>query len=269
MIEFRPTQAVVRRMPSSFFQALTQHAPRSPIQVPLAMRQHAAYSETLRGLGLRLHELPAEEGHPDCCFIEDTAVIVGRRAAICQLGAQERQGEERVVRELLTSLGLETVDVSGDATVDGGDVLFTGRELIVGLSRRTNEAGARRLAKIFAGLCPVLTVPVEGTLHLKSLLSAWDPGTILIAGDPAGRKIRESLEPRREFQSQIRWVELPDSVAANVLAIGETIVIQAGFPRSEKILSALAAEKGKRLLKLEMSEMIKADGALTCCSLLF
>jgi dimethylargininase len=262
-----PTTAIVRDLPLSFFRALTMHAPSAPIDVDLARRQHDAYVEALRGLLPQVVKLPADESLPDCCFIEDTAVVIGRKAAISRLGAQERRGEERAVREALRAEGIETVDVDASATIDGGDVLWTGSHLVVGLSRRTNEAGAKALERIF-GL-PTWTVPVEGSLHLKSVLSGIDGETIVFGEGEAGRKIASELEERYGLGRNYRAEWVPDPVASNVLSLASTVVIQEGFPRSEAILSDLAARTGRTTIKLRMSELIKADGALTCCSLLF
>jgi dimethylargininase len=236
--------------------------------VKLAQAQHETYVLALRSLVPRVIELPADEAHPDSCFIEDTAVIVGKKAAISFLGAPERRGEEDAVREVLAACNIETADVQYPATIDGGDVLYTGRHLIIGISRRTSESGARRLAEIFGPEVPVLTVPVEGALHLKSVITALDAETLLIGDCDPGRKISEALETRYGLHKDYSRAWIPDPVAANVIPLGSRILMQDGFPRSEAVIRE-AAGKGKELVKLRMSELIKADGALTCCSLLF
>jgi dimethylargininase len=256
-------------LPKSFSRALQQHAPSAPIDVALAEKQHQAYTLAMRALVPRVIELPADEALPDCCFIEDTAVIVGRRAAVSFLGALERRGEERAVRDVLGACRLDLYDVQSPATVDGGDVLFTGKHLIVGLSLRTNEAGARCLADAFGADVPVLTVPVQGTLHLKSVMSSLDEETLLFGDCDAGRKISETLESKYGIGKDYSRVWLPDPVAANVIPLGSKVLVQSGFPRSEAVLKEVAGRTGRELVKLQMSELIKADGALTCCSLLF
>jgi dimethylargininase len=266
MTEFLPEIAIVRKLPVSFANCLKEYPPLKPINVDLAHKQHEAYVSILTELISNSIQLPADESLPDCCFIEDTAVVIGKRAAISFLGAPERRGEEALIQKTLTELGIETVKINQPGTIDGGDVLFTGRHLFVGLSRRTNEFGAIQLRKIFGENIQVANLKVEGTLHLKSVMSAFDPHTILFADSAAGRLIAAQIETK--FPGAYEFVYLPDAVAANILSIGSTIVIQDGFPESEEILVSLALKRGKKVRKVQMSEFVKADGALTCCSIL-
>jgi dimethylargininase len=267
--EFRPTRALTRHISPAFADCLKQHAPAAPIDVRLAEKQHAAYVRALRGMVAELTELPADPKLPDCCFIEDTAVVVGSGAAISHLGALERRGEEAAVRDALDGAGLKTGDVRAPATVDGGDVLYTGRHLFVGLTRRTNEAGIRALRDIFGPSVTVCPVPVQGTLHLKSVMSAFSPDTLLFGDDEAARGILAAMESRYQLSSHYTVARVPDSVAANVVSVGPRVMVQMGFPRSLSIIEGLARRQAKQLIPVEMSEFIKADGALTCCSILY
>jgi dimethylargininase len=260
-----PQTAVVRDLPESFAQALQQQVPSVPLDVVLARRQHHDYVAALKSILPKVVELPADESLPDCCFIEDTAVVIGNRAAITLLGAKERRGEEALVREALQRLEIQTIPITGGAIIDGGDVLFTGRHIVVGLSKRTNKEGAEQLARIFPEF-PVVTATVNGSLHLKSVLSAFDQETILFGDCVAGRSILAQLS---EIKSNYSVKFVPDSVASNVLNLGQSLIIQDGFSRSEKILRDLANQRNMKVITLNMSELIKADGALTCCSLLF
>jgi dimethylargininase len=149
------------------------------------------------------------------------------------------------------------------ATLDGGDVLQMAGKIFVGLSKRTNAEAVRQLEELFPAR--VVPLPVAAGLHLKSVLSALDDHTLLVARDPAAREMAASiLAALPEAQA----LELPDAVAANVVRVGDTVLIQDGFPESEAILLKAAQERQLQLKKLKMSELIKADGALTCCSLL-
>ena len=262
-----PRTAIVRDLPDSFADCLKQELPKQPIDVALARAQHGAYTRALRALVSSLIELPTEETHPDCCFVEDTAVVIDQKAALCRLGAEERRGEEERIGSVLRAHGIETRVLTAPATMDGGDVLHTGRHLFVGLSRRTNGAAATQLADLFPAL-PVVSAPVEGSLHLKSVMSALDRNTLLFAEHEAAERILTALREKgvlRDYHVE----RIPDAVASNVLSLGDTLVIQAGFPKSEDKLVSLARARRMRVVKLHMSELIKADGALTCCSLLF
>ncbi len=266
-MNFSPQVALVRNLPNSFANCLKQETPSEAIDVLRAKAQHQQYSELLKRLGLRVIEVAADEALPDCCFIEDTAVVIGNKAAINFLGAAERRGEEKQVHQKLRELKIETHSIEAPGTVDGGDVLVTGQHLIVGLSARTNEQGARQLGSIFSDI-PLVMVPVKGSLHLKSVLSAFDRHTLLFGQSAAARQIFMELDKICNLSRHYEIIFLPDDVAANVLSIGVNIVIQEGFPESEPILQELALKRNKKLHKITMSELIKADGALTCCSIL-
>jgi dimethylargininase len=268
MKDFTAKIAVVRDIPKSFAQALKRHSPETPIDVRLAEDQHQSYVRAMRTMVPTVIQLPSDEGLPDCCFVEDTAVIVGRIAAINRLGAPERRGEEKPMREALQRAGLETIDLTGPATADGGDVLFTGRHLFVGLSERTNEAGFRQLKEIFGSVCSVCPVPVSGVLHLKSMMSAFDPETVIVSDDEAGRTALDFMRKEYALGRSYSIISVPHSVAANIISVNGKILIQDGFPQSETILKDLALKKNKEVITVKMSELIKADGALTCCSVL-
>ncbi len=260
-----PTRALVRSLPKSFVHALKQQAPDTPIDWALAYKQHEAYVTTLKSLIPEVLELPASEALPDCCFIEDTAVVIGNRAAINLLGAPERRGEEETVRSALSDLKIQSVNLTPLATLDGGDVLFTGSDIFVGRTKRTNALGAAQLTKIFPEF-PTHEIEVDQGLHLKSVISAYNAKTLLVSDCSMGRSVAKQMT--RLLGDRYAFIFLPDAVAANVLRIGEHLVIQNAFPKSESILRSLAAADRVKIISLNMSEFIKADGALTCCSIL-
>jgi dimethylargininase len=263
---YQKRYALVRPLPRSFSAALQQTP--SPIDVDRAQAQHEDYTEALRSLVHELIEIPVDERYPDCCFIEDTAILVGSEAVIARIGAESRRGESSAVHAALQKLqekepALRLHRLVEPATLDGGDVLQMAGKIFVGLSKRTNAEAVRQLEELFPAR--VVPLPVAAGLHLKSVLSALDDHTLLVARDPAAREMAASiLAALPEAQA----LELPDAVAANVVRVGDTVLIQDGFPESEAILLKAAQERQLQLKKLKMSELIKADGALTCCSLL-
>jgi dimethylargininase len=236
--------------------------------VDLAHAQHERYTDVLRSLVGQLIVVPVDERYPDCCFIEDTAILVNSVAVIARIGAESRRGESSAVYSVLHKLqqiepSLRLHRLTEPATLDGGDVLQMGGKIFVGLSKRTNQDAVAQLDSIFPGL--VVTVPVAAGLHLKSVLSALDDSTLLVADHPAAR---EMAEPILAALPSAEAIYLPDAVAANVVRVGNTVLIQDGFPESEPLLLQAAATRMLEIARLDMSELIKADGALTCCSLL-
>ncbi|MCB1136041.1 MAG: dimethylargininase [Chlamydiia bacterium] len=264
---FYYNHALVRQMSDSFCASLHREEPEAPIDLALARQQHEAYSLLIRALIADTATIGQDPEHPDCNFIEDTAILVGEDAVVCRMGAPERRGEEQAILETLLAQGRHTLHcLEAPATLDGGDVLYTGRHLFVGLSERSNAAAIEQLTHIFQGRLEVIAIPVGDSLHLKSLVSQLDEDVLVISQDEAGRAVQEAIEAQ---VSDYAFVSVPDRVAANVLRIRDTLVIQEGFPESECLLRSFAEQRGLHCVALPMSELIKADGALTCGSLLF
>lgn len=262
--EFRYTKAVVRGVPDSFSAAaLRLDEPEETINLAKAREQWSTYVAALKKLGLAVIEMAAEGEFPDCVFIEDTAVVCDETALITRPGHVSRQGETTAVRKILKDLGLKIVEVDEPAVMDGGDVMFTGREFFVGLSSRTNEEGVDSLRKAFPQY-PVSVVKVpKGVLHLKSVLSMAGPNLIAIGQSTAAERLWKEMEENGKFQ--YNKLSLPEDRAANCLYINGVLVHQSAIgPQSMKVLKSLNC----RRVGLDLSELAKADGCLTCCSLL-
>ena len=264
-----PRFALVRPLAASFERALAESPPLTPIDVGLARRQHAAYVDALRALVGEVLEVAAADDCPDCCFIEDTVVVVGRQALITRPGAPSRRTETRGVETTLRHLQtrgepLAIKHLSEAARLDGGDVLFVGGRLFVGLSQRTNHVAVTEMQASLD--CPVYAVDVREGLHLKSALSALDDQTLIVAERPAAKAL--AVQIATIMGDKLEIVPVPDGPAANVLRLGRSVLIQAGFARSAPILEAVCAGRGLKVQSLTMSEFIKADGALTCCSVI-
>ncbi len=230
---------------------------REPIDVDRARLQHAAYHDALRRAGAEVETLPAEPDLPDAVFVEDTAVVLDEVAIITRPGAESRRGEvASIARALARYRTLARIDPP--ATLDGGDVLRVGREIFVGRSSRTNAAGIAQLAAL-AGRhgCRVTPVDVRGCLHLKSAVTAIDDETIVI-----NRTLLDAA-PFRRFRALD--VDPTEDAAANVLALGGIVHVSARFPRTRAAIDAAGFET----LALDLSELEKAEGALTCGSLVF
>lgn len=256
--------AITRDIADSFEDGLKLNPPLEPIDLALAKQQHEDYIHSLQRLVGQVIRLRADPKHPDCNFIEDTAIIVNNIAIISNMGAEERRGEEIPLINVLKQLGLKTIRLQAPATMDGGDILYTGKHLFVGLSKRTNKHALNQLKDIFRKT-GVIGIPVTEGLHLKSVISLFDESTLIVAANPAGATIQAHIEATTDDYT---FITVPDPIAANVLRVGSTLLIQEGFPESEAILQNLCNQTSVTLIKLNMSELIKADGALTCGSLL-
>ncbi|TNF26728.1 MAG: dimethylargininase [Deltaproteobacteria bacterium] len=259
MIESPPTKALLRAIPDSYADALGQVPGAPPIDVARARAQHAAYAAALSALGLEVTVLPADEALPDCCFIEDTAVIAAGHALLTRPGAVSRRAEvDAVAAALDGAVTLQRTRVP--ALIDGGDVLRVAHTIYVGLSARTNGVSVGAVQEAFwpRGFI-VRSVPVPfGTLHLKCHASSPVPGLVVVAeGSPLDGA----------FGPELRAVRVPraEAYAANTVGVGETVLVAAGYPETAARLRA----EGLEVVTLDMSELARADGSLTCLSLLY
>lgn len=264
------THAVVRGVPQSLAgDALRMN--QAEVDAGAAQKEHHAYVDVLkRRLGLEVVELPADESLPDCVFVEDAAVVCGDTALITRPGAESRRKETELMKDTLNNLNLKIVEMTDEtAILDGGDVLFTGREFFVGLSKRTNQRGAEILADAFKDYA-VSTVPVLEGLHLKSFCSMAGPGLIAIgASEPAQKalKIMQQMSDHRYDK-----LTVPDDFGANCIYMnlpdmGHVLLHHTAeeYPETVKVYEKL---KDYTLIPVSNTEKVKVDGALTCCSVL-
>jgi dimethylargininase len=248
-------RVIIRSIPESFVDALSRDPRR--INVAKARRQHAAYVTALQGLTDAVTVLDADEAYPDCMFVEDQAVVHDGHAVMTWAGHPTRRGESPPVRAALAEHGLVIHDMAEPATLDGGDVLRVGKTLYVGRSQRSNAGGLVMLFEVFGPLgFSVVPVDVSG-LHLKSVCSSPIDGLVLLAAD--------TVHPGTFDGADV--IVLPDAEAhaSNAVGIGKTVIIPGNCP----IIAAELAARGLTVIEVGTSEVRKADGALTCCSLIF
>ncbi len=249
--------AIAREVSPQLGECELAYLPRREIDVGRARVQHAAYLRALSALGCRVVTLPAEAGLPDAVFVEDTAIVLDEIAVIAHPGALSRRPEtESVARALEPWRPL--VRIAPPATLEGGDVMRVGRTLYVGLSGRTNGGGVEQLRALVAGYgYEVRPVAVRGCLHLKSAVTQVSPDALLI--NPAWTDVA----PFRGLE--LVAVDPAEPHGANALMAGPGVIYSAAFPRT----LALLAARGIAVTVVDVSELQKAEGAVTCCSLVF
>ncbi len=253
--------AAIVRLPDA---ALVRGLRRDDLGMPsisLALAQHSRYCEALVASGLAVTVLPADPDHPDATFIEDTAVIVGREALLTRPGAPSRLGEVAAIEVALREAGFAPSRITAPATLDGGDVCEAGDHVFVGVSARTNEAGATQLANWLAARgmgCTAIDIRARtDILHLKSGL-AWLGGRHLLA--------IEGLAAAPAFADYtVVAVDADEAYAANAVRVNDVVFVARGHPRLQARLEAL----GWRTIALDMSEFARVDGGLSCLSLRF
>ena len=249
--------AITRAISPRFAECELTHLAREPIDLERAHAEHAGYVTALRALGLQVLELPALPEHPDCMFVEDTALVFDECAVITRPGAESRRGETASIEAVLESWR-RILRIEAPGTLDGGDVLVVGRRVFVGATARSNTHGITQLAALLAPFgYEVKAIPVSGCLHLKSAVTQVAPDTLLI--NPAW------IDGAHFPGLRLLEVDPAEPGAANALLIGDAVVYAAHSPRTLQRLHAA----GIRPRLVEAGEVAKAEGAVTCCSLVF
>ena len=281
--------AITREVSSSLDCCELTHLSRAAIDVELARVQHARYRQALAAHGCRVVELPADSALPDSVFVEDAAVVLDELAVITRPGAPSRRAETKAVAAALAA-HRPLAAITAPGTLDGGDVLRVGRAIWVGLSGRSNAAGVEQLRALAAPRgCTVTPVAVRGCLHLKSAVTQVAPGTLLV--NP------EWVDVAAFAGFDLVHVGAAEAYAANALLIPPVsrgtpagggppvsaspaagvevggaraggparIIYPDSFPRTRERLEA----RGIDVTVVGVSELQKAEGAVTCCSLVF
>jgi dimethylargininase len=249
--------ALTRAVPHSLDRCELTHLSRSPIDVALAASQHAAYEDALRAAGCAVVRIPPEPDRPDSVFVEDTAVVLAEVAVITRPGAPSRRGETASTAAALRAYR-RLVAIEEPGTLDGGDVLVAGKTVFVGVGARSNADGVRQLARHLAPFgYDVRGAEVAGCLHLKSAATLVSASSVLV--NPS------FVDPRVFAPLEAVAVAPEEPAAANALLVGGVVIYSPAYPRTLGILDRL----GARVVPVDLGELAKAEGALTCCSLVF
>jgi len=250
------TLAITRDISPRFNECEITHIERTPIDVDVARAQHHEYVQVLKDLGCRVIELPAETDLPDSVFVEDTAFILPEVAVITRPGADSRKPETDSIVQALTP-HIKLVHVYEPATVDGGDVLVLGKQIFVGMSTRSNQDAIDQLNELLGEYGYEVTgVQMHDCLHLKTAVTKVHDETLLINKDWADT---------HHFK-KLTWIEVDPSepFAANCLPVENAIIYPTTFPKTRARLEAA----GYHVKTVDVSELAKAEGAVTCCSLI-
>lgn len=259
------TNAIVRPPGANFAEGLTSVDLGAPDYVR-ALHQHTQYCSALKHCGLTLTYLEPDEQYPDSTFVEDTAVLVQAHphslsSILMRPGAATRAGEITNITSVLSQFSTVMHAIEPPGTVDGGDICEAGNHFFIGISARTNEAGAQQLKKLL-GLHDLTSSFVDirgmnGILHLKSGVSYLGDGRLAII---------DALSEREDFQDyELIHLDASEEYAANCVRVNNRILIAAGYPRFEETLREL----GYETIAVEMSEFQKMDGGPSCLSLRF
>ena len=230
---------------------------REPIDLQQAYAQHSAYNRALALAGCRVIELPPIDHLADAVFVEDVALVLDEVAIMTRPGAVSRRPESASIAAALTEFR-PLVTIESPGTLDGGDILRIDKRIYVGLSERSNTAAIEQLRHHAAAHgYSVTTVPIRGCLHLKSAVTQVAQSTVLLNPN--------WVDPAMFSDYAIIEVDPAEEHAANAVLIGDQLIYPKAFPRTAQRLAQSAIE----IIAVDVSELQKAEGAVTCCSLVF
>jgi len=229
---------------------------RTRIDTDLALQQHQQYQSALSSLGCEIVIVPTAPGLADSVFIEDTAIVLDEIAVLCRPGTDSRRQEVAGVESILQQYRT-LASIQPPGTLEGGDLLRVGKVIYAGLSTRSNQSGIEQLGNIVANYgYSVRTVETMKCLHLKSAVSEVSRGSLLINPD--------WIDSSAFGEYELIEIDKEEAHAANVLLVGQSVIYPSSFPRTtEKLL-----KRGIDVTPVDVSELQKAEGAVTCCSLL-
>ncbi len=256
MISRVTTTAITRHVSRSIARCELTHVEREPIDVEVARAEHDAYCALLDELGCDVVQLPEAPDLPDSVFVEDTALVLDELAVLTRPGAESRRPEVPLIARALRRYR-PVAEIEAPATLDGGDILVIGRAVYVGLSARSSTAGVEALARILAPHgYTVRGTPMRDCLHLKSAASVIGNGLVLV--NPAW------VDPSDLGDRTFVEIDASEPFAANAVRLDNAIVHSSSYPRTKARIEA----RGIRVASVPASELAKAEGGVTCCSLL-
>lgn len=251
------SNAIVRKPGKSIANGLTSAELGKP-DYHKALQQHTSYVAALKECGLKVRVLEADEAFPDSTFVEDTALLTPHCAIITNPGAASRRGEIIGIKNVLSEFYPVITEIMEPGTVEAGDIMMVGSHFYIGLSRRTNLAGAKQLLQILEKYSMSGSlVKLEEVLHLKTGLSYLENSNLVVSAEFVNnaefRKFNQIVVPEEE------------SYAANCVWINDFVIAASGYPKTvEKIKN-----KGYPVIEIDVSEFRKVDGGLSCLSLRF
>ena len=251
----QPSQrrALVRRPARNLADGLLTHIERTVVDPALAETQWRGYVAALEAEGWETIEVEPAPELPDSVFIEDAVIMFGDLAVVASPGAETRRGETAGAEAAVARLGIPLQHLDLPGTLDGGDVLKVGRTVYVGRSLRTNDEGIEALRGILAPRgYTVVAVPISRALHLKTAVTALPDGTVIgfppLVDDPS---VFETFLP------------VPEAHGTAVVVLDDrTVLMSSAAPLS----AGLFAQRGYRVVTVDISEFEKLEGCVTCLS---
>ncbi|WP_432354239.1 dimethylarginine dimethylaminohydrolase family protein [Sporosarcina sp. A2] len=251
------TNVIVKKPGKSYLSGLTTSDLGKP-DYELLLTQHERYVKALEKCGVAVTELAASEEFPDSTFVEDAAVLTPNFAVITNPGAESRNAETVEIEAVAKTFYRKFYFIQAPGTLDGGDILQADDHFYIGISERTNEEGAKQLKEILESENYYATIiPLKEFFHLKTGIAYLGNNQMIVAGEFVSHPAFNSYEKI--------VIGKEDEYSANCIQVNDYVIIPSGFPETNRKLT----DAGYQTIELDMSEVQKHDGGLSCLSLRF
>lgn len=249
---------IVRRPARSLSNGITSNPQYGQPVYDNAIKQHDSYIEALKKCNVKVKVLEANEQYPDSCFVEDVAVCTNKFAMITSPGAKTRKGEENEIIEVLKGYYENLEYIKSPGTLEGGDVMMVGNHYYIGLSERTNAAGAQQLIDALEKYgIEGSVIKLKEMLHLKTGLAYLEDNVLLVAGEFIKH------EAFKDYKKIV--IDEEEGYSANCIRVNDYVLVPEGYPNTKKNIEAA----GLKVMTVDTSEYKKVDGGLSCLSLRF
>ncbi len=251
------TNAIVRTPCKNIINGLTSSNEGEP-DYQKAINQHKLYINALKFCGLEITLLPENDKYPDSTFVEDAALLTPLCGIVTRPGAPSRRKETKSMKMVVADFYDDAEEIKSPATVDAGDILMVGSHYYIGLSTRTNSAGANQIIKILEkyGMTGS-TIPVKDMIHLKSGIAYLENNNLVVTGE---------FKNNQEFKKfNLIKIDDDEAYAANCIWVNDYVLIAKGYPKAKQSIE----QAGYKTIELDMSEFRKLDGGISCLSLRF
>ncbi|XP_050390587.1 N(G),N(G)-dimethylarginine dimethylaminohydrolase 1 [Patella vulgata] len=267
---FKYNYAIICRIPQTFQYKALRTKTGKPIDIDRARKEYDDLRDILKNCDVNVIELQEDENYPDCCFIEDCAVCIGGTALIARPGHTTRQGEVGEIRKVLKNdLKLNVQEIKdAKATLDGGDVLFTGKEIFVGIGKRTNDLGAQAVAEFFPeyNVNLIKIGKCETLLHLKDVVNMAGRNIVAVGcGNDAETKdanyIMKEMQSLAEYTYRV--LHLDNRAGVDMLYINGRLIHRTREEMGEKNYGVIDEKIPYTRHRVNLSELSKADGSIS------
>ncbi|XP_078702576.1 N(G),N(G)-dimethylarginine dimethylaminohydrolase 1-like [Branchiostoma floridae x Branchiostoma belcheri] len=262
-------RAVVREVSDDVNNAVRDLSSTEDVDLEKCRAEWGLYVQALQDLGLDVTVIPQDPKLPDCQFVEDPCIVIGDTALITRPACGPRQGETTVLEETMRNLGLKVRVVESDtATLEGGDVIFTGKEIFCGDSVLSNEEGFAILEETFGDDYPCHSIFVEyPEFHLKGYAALAAPGIIAMCDNEWGHPAWADICNVSNYKYKVMWI--PDDFGNNCIYINGSIIHTTEEQKPDTFAVFQEEMADYNLIPMSSAEVSKVDAALTCQCLLF